>query len=98
MDKTEVKYGCVNDLARIEDFIDNTDVYCGVRDEGEEFVEGTAPKKCFTEADCKLENGSFSRCICGLDGSFYCEYPNGHPIFDDYWNSCEENDGKVSKS
>ena len=77
------------------------DTTCPLRPAGEILVKGDIyPIRCVTNADCLLENGNTTECICGLDGYQYCQPPLGSEVFETLWNECDSDsersvDGEV---
>ena len=78
----------------------SNDVECGTRDKNQMLAKANGeyvlhPKRCNSDSDCLLQNGSTSPCKCGLDGYSYCSPQWGSEVFDDYWEYCDAGDGKV---
>lgn len=73
-----------------------TQTECGVRDKDTDLEQGSHPKMCESDDDCKQKNGSKTACECGLNGIAYCHPDFSCNVFDDYWDDC--NNGKVGDS
>jgi hypothetical protein len=68
---------------------DTGSVYlCGTRIDSRDLVDGSYPKVCDSYVDCKLNDGSYSECECGMDGKAYCVPDINSETFDDYWKEC----------
>lgn len=62
---------------------------CPSRPAGERLANGDIyPIRCVTDADCVLESGNTTECICGLDGYQYCQPLLGAEVFDFFWKEC----------
>mmetsp|Transcript_3046 Transcript_3046/g.6307 ORF Transcript_3046/g.6307 Transcript_3046/m.6307 type:complete len:219 (+) Transcript_3046:256-912(+) len=74
----------------------DSDYLCGAREEDRDLEYGSYPKLCDDKSDCKLDDGTYNTCSCGLDGSAYCEPDINSDAFDDYWDECwEDNYGRI---
>ena len=61
---------------------------CGPRPNNTMLSNDVHPRRCITDADCTLQNGSTSPCLCGMDGSYYCQPDWGSEVFNLYWDYC----------
>jgi hypothetical protein len=71
-------------------------VHCPERDKNEALESDYHPVRCNSTQDCLTKNGNESECKCGMDGFSYCMPLWGSEVFENYWNFCEDGDGKTS--
>lgn len=95
----DIYYCSTGDLWDEENPTDLSNMECGSRNENKDLKEGSYPKKCTKisgENDsCVLSDGTFNECECGLNGNSYCVPDESSEIYDEYWDECSDNDGKL---
>ena len=59
------------------------DNYCdlGVMNSTPRLVDQSTFKVCQQDQDCLLTDGSYTSCVCGLNGTRYCKYGPGDDIY-----------------
>ena len=67
-----------------------TEFKCPNRTDQKDLENGSYPKECTSEDDCKLEDGTKNACVCGADGKRYCRPDKNSDVFDDFWEMCED--------
>jgi len=80
------------------------DSNCPVREVQKDLLSGTSSlTQCTTpgadNSECKLEDGTYAECACGLDRKSYCVPDVSSTMFDDYWAECfktGENYGRIT--
>ena len=75
--------------------------YCGTLLSSKvNLFNGTYPKKCSTlgynDANCLLQDKSYTNCKCGFDSNLYCQPNPSSYIYDNFWKKCSKNDDVVS--
>jgi hypothetical protein len=71
---------------------------CGTRDLKAKYPGSSTLYRCNTDNDCKLMNGSFGYCTCGLDSFSYCRPTVDDPFFEEFWEKCSIDEGKIDQS
>ncbi|CAG9313110.1 unnamed protein product [Blepharisma stoltei] len=70
-------------------------VKCETRTANRDLVNGTFPKTCNTTDDCKLKDGDYADCLCGMDGNKYCYADKSSELYEDFWTVCSNHDGQM---
>jgi len=81
---------CEGDVVNPDYERENYDYLCGERKPKKEFASGNLPKECNSNTDCLLEDGTYTECICGLDGKAYCVPSWDSSAFEDFWSLCDQ--------
>lgn len=85
---------CQHDSERAHPFtikalIDSVDTVCSsaVTDATPRLVDQSTFKECEQDQECLLTNGSYTACVCGLNGKRYCRYGPGDEVFVNFSNA-----------
>lgn len=73
----------------------DVDSPCGLQESGKDLMQGYHPKVCQSEADCQLEDGSVTSCMCGANGLAYCVPHLSSRVYAEEWSACEQHVGRL---
>ena len=69
-------------------------ILCPTRLFNKTLESGSHPKKCpnpgSNNEECKLQDGTYADCECGLDGESYCVPDASSNYYSDYWSECSD--------
>jgi hypothetical protein len=93
---------CTTDTENVVDFEAQNGVNCSSRDQNKDLASGSSPKQCEQSdsysSECETEDGDSGYCECGYDGKAYCRPDFSSDSYDDYWDECQDNGGKLDSS
>ena len=70
--------------------------YCPNRKSQKNLVEGSHPKFCEKDEDCKLGDGSYASCTCGLARFKVCQPDVNDQLYISFWDYCDQNENKIT--
>jgi hypothetical protein len=86
---------CVNASSYWVDpeYVNSGNYRCWLRDGDAKLIRGSHPRECNEVGDndyaCKLTNGGFAACKCGLNGKAYCDLSDADAEMKLFWEWCE---------
>lgn len=92
--ETPTSFPC--DLYEPDVLPDNSTNYCPVRLSQKNLVEGSHPKFCDSNLDCRLGDGSYSNCTCGLSRFKVCQPDVNDLLYISFWDYCAVNENKMT--
>ena len=69
---------------------------CPLRRSQRNLVEGYHPKECQSNLDCKLADGSFLNCTCGMSRFKVCQPDINDEIYIGFWDYCSKNENRLT--
>lgn len=69
---------------------------CPDRRSQKNLVEGSHPKVCQNEQECRLADGTYSECVCGLSRFKICQPDINDVIYISFWDYCDQNENNLT--